>query len=98
MGIVYVKGFILLRDSPLKTSEYVFYYIDVYSWNKYKLELYWFFTTLWNVELFSVTDALITLNIPSTNQIAGKWKFRQGVREIILTGNSQKLFSWKYFV
>ena len=27
---------------------------------------------LWNVELFSVTDALITLNIPSTNQI--EWK------------------------
>ena len=40
MGIVYVKGFILLRDIALKTSEYVFYYIDVYSWNKYKLELY----------------------------------------------------------
>ena len=71
MGIVYVKGFILLRDIALKTSEYVFYYIDVYSWNKYKLELNWFLTTLWNVELISVTGALITLNRSSTNQIAG---------------------------
>ena len=33
---------------------------------------YWFLMTFWNVVLFSVTDALITPNIPSTNQIAGK--------------------------
>ena len=26
-GIVYVKDFILLRDIPLKTSEYVFYFL-----------------------------------------------------------------------
>ena len=25
---------------------------------------------LWNLELFSITDALIMLNTPSTNQIA----------------------------
>ena len=50
--------------------------------------------TLWNVELLSVTDAL-TLNIPSTHQIAGKLKWRQRVREIFQTGNSQKLFSGK---
>ena len=30
--------------------------------------------TLWNVELFSVTDALITLNAPLSNQIAGEKK------------------------
>ena len=50
---------------------------------------------LWSMELFNVTDALITLNTPSTNQIAGILKERQRVREIILTGNSQKLFSGK---
>ena len=35
--------------------------------------------TLWNVELFSITDALITLNAPLTNQIAGK----KGAREFV---------------
>ena len=34
--------------------------------------------TLWNVELLSVTDALITLTAPLTNQIAGE-KRRQRV-------------------
>ena len=56
--------------------------------------------TLWNVEHVSVTNALITLNIPSTNQIAGKWKWHQRGREMILTGNSQyslgnSLFIWE---
>ena len=35
--------------------------------------------TLWNVELFSVTDALITLNIPSTNQIAENYSLRNSL-------------------
>ena len=48
------------------------------------------------MELFGVTGALIMLKIPSTNQITENW--RQRVREIIRTGNSQKLFSEKYFV
>lgn len=40
----------------------------------------------------------LSLNIPLTNEIAGKYKCRQRVREIILTGNSQKHFSGKLFV
>ena len=51
--------------------------------------------TTWNVQLFSITDALITLWIPSTNQITGNQHWRQRVCEIILTGNSKKLFSRK---
>ena len=57
--------------------------------------------TIWNVELFSVTDALITLNIPSTNQITGKGKWCQRVRELFPTGNSKNyllgnsLFIWE---
>ena len=61
--------------------------------------------TLWSVELFSVTDALITLNIRSSNQIAGE-KWTQRVREIGRTGNIKKKYSlgnslfisklWKY--
>ena len=57
---------------------------------------------LWFVELCSVFDALITLNKSSTNQSAGKYKWRHRVREIIiLTGNSQNyapgnsLFIWE---
>ena len=56
--------------------------------------------TMWSMELFSYTYALITLNIPS-NQIAGG-KFSQRVREKILTGKIVKnystgnsLFTWE---
>ena len=46
----------------------------------------------WNVQLFSITDALILLWIPSTNQITGNQHWRQRVCEIILTGNIVRLF------
>ena len=38
------------------------------------------------MELFNVTDALITLKIPSTNQITRNQKWRQRVCKIIRTG------------
>ena len=45
--------------------------------------------TLWNVELFSVTDALVTLKSNSR---------KIKIREIILKGRSEKIFSGKKFV
>ena len=58
----------------------------------------------WNVQLFSVTDALIMLWIPSTKQIreiTGNQHWDQRVREIILTGilknysQGNSLFIWE---
>ena len=52
--------------------------------------------TLWNAELFSVTDvnnANYTLNQSNCMKIYIKW--HQRICEIILMENSQKLFSWK---
>ena len=40
----------------------------------------------------------LSLNIPLTNEIAGKYKWRLRVPEIILTLSSQKHFSGKLFV
>ena len=68
------------------SSACVFNYTGVYTLNKCLLLSYRYITTFIGIaELSNVTKALITLRIPSTNQIRGNQKWRQ----IIRTGKSQ---------
>ena len=69
------------RAILLTTSELVFYYTEVFTLNNC------FIITFDDVvELFSITDTLITQNKPSTNQITVNKNLRQRAREIIRTG------------
>ena len=72
--IVSVEGWIkdLFHTQPVDKC---FIILMSLLWIYYNHRSTAFFTMLWNVELFSVTDALITLNIHSTNQIEGTTKW-----------------------